>query len=101
VKHEDKVLVKMQRPLCMDGFTDETEYQGHLIKYEEEKECIFISMDTQTIENLSLDALYECEIHTEKNVIKCTGVIQERYCGTYGKTIKLIVKNGFYKINIK
>ena len=101
MKREDKAQLKMRRPLCVSELTDEKEYIGHVLKYDEEKECLFLTMDIQDIGVLSLDALYECEIQSEDTLTKCVGIIEERYCGKWGMTIKLVIKNGFYKINIK
>ena len=62
---------------------------------------VSVILRDENLRQLSLDALYECQIQTEDAWFTCTGKIVERFCNHQGNNVKLQVKNGFYKINIK
>lgn len=80
---------------------DERTHIATVLQYDEKKECIFFLLKSGKLTDLSLDAVYECEIQTEEGRLSCTGRIAERYCAATGKTFKFEIENGFYKINLK
>jgi len=45
----------------------------------------------------SLDALYECKIQSEDEILVCQGYVKERYVSKLGKVIVFRIQNGFYK----
>ena len=101
MKTGDKVLLEMKKNLCVGKTTAQMVYVGKIVTYDEQKERLYIELTNTSLEHISLDGLYECQIYTEKETYSCTGVIEERYYGKQGKTIKFKIKNGFYKINVK
>lgn len=101
MKKGDVAILKMQKNLYVQGSIDDSMYQGSVLKYDEHQQCIFLLMEKENIEKLSLEGLYECELQTYDAILKCMGVIEERYYGNWGKTVKFRIKNGFYKINVK
>ncbi len=96
--HAELYLKKL---LHVGATLDEREHHATVLRYDEKKECIFFLLESGKLTDLSLDAIYECEIQTEEGSISCTGRISERYCGASGKTFKYEIENGFYKINLK
>ena len=96
--HAELYLKKMLRTGAM---SDGREHIATVLQYDERKECIFFLLQTGSLTDLSLDAVYECNIHTEEESISCIGRIVERYYGSAGKTFKFEISNGFYKINLK
>ena len=93
--------VKMQKSLCHDLELDGTVYQGELLQYNENKECIYILINSNDLTKISLDAIYVCEIYADTECLQCTGRVKERYCHELGNVLKMEIENGFYKINIK
>ena len=49
------------------------------------------------MEDISLDAVYECSIQNENEIFTCQGFIKERYISKLGKVIVFQIQNGFYK----
>lgn len=101
MKKGDVIQLKMIKNLYAEGSADETMYKGSILKYDERQQCLFLLIGPERLGKLSLEGIYECEIQSHDADLKCTGVIVERYCGKYGKTVKFKIKNGFYKINVK
>ncbi len=101
MKKGDFVSLRMHRPLVSNAKSTETIYSGRILKYDENQECIYMMLNNTELTDLSLDAIYECEIQSENESIGCTGRIKERYCGEEGKTAQMQIATGFYKINIK
>ena len=96
MKAGSKAVLTMERTLCMEQNIDKRTYVCELLAYDIKQAILVFRLQEQGLEELSLDALYQCEIYTEKNITKCVGKIRERYCGSEGKTVKVQVKNGFY-----
>ena len=97
----DVAFLHMKKLLRAGDVLDENEYKAIFLQYDEKKESILFLLQLGKLTDLSLDAIYECRIQTEKEGLCCTGRIVERYCGTAGKMFKLEIENGFYKINVK
>ena len=85
------VKLIMTQPLSVGQMLDEKVYVCELVSILNEGE----------LKELSLDAIYECQIFAEEAMFQCTGRIVERFHDAEGKKVNLRVKNGFYKINIK
>ena len=96
--HAELYLKKM---LLVGAVLDEGKHIASVLRYDENKECIYFLLESGKLTDLSLDAIYECKIQTEESHLSCTGRITERYSGTAGKTFKFDIENGFYKINLK
>ena len=97
----DVAVLHMRKTLRAGVVLDESVYSGVVLQYDNRKECIYLRLETGKLADLSLDAIYECKIRTEKEELSCTGRIRERYRGASGKTFIFEIENGFYKINLK
>ena len=97
----DNVILKMKQPLLIGMALDEKAYEGKLQRFDETEECCFILLREAMLTDISLDAVYQCEINTQIERISCIGRVRERYHDANGKTIKFEIKNGFSKINVK
>ena len=96
----DVAELHMRKILRAGTVLDESVYSGVVLQYDSNKECIYLHLETGELTDLSLDAIYECKIQTEKEELSCTGRIRERYRGIFGKTFLFEIENGFYKINL-
>ena len=96
----DIATLTMKKPICVGDLLDVCVYSSVVLQYDEKGEYIYFKLESGKITELSLDAIYECTIHTEKDQSICTGRIKERYCGAAGKIFKFEIENGFYKINL-
>ena len=92
----DVAVLHMIKTLRVGTVLDESVYSGVVLQYDSQKECIFLCLETRKLTDLSLDAIYECRIRTEKEELSCTGRIRERYRGASGKTFIFEIENGFY-----
>lgn len=97
----DSAVLCMKKTLRVGDVLAEGVYAGKVLQYDEKEECIYFQLESGNLTELSLDAIYECNIQTEKGQLNCTGRIKERYRGIAGKTFKFEIENGFYKINLK
>ena len=89
--------LSMIRVILGDSNFDESVYTCKIIRYNPEKECIYLLTGKTELPVFSLDALYECNIQSENEVIGCQGIIKERYVSKLGKVIVFEIRNGFYK----
>lgn len=89
--------LSMVRVILGDGYFDETVYACSIIRYIPEKESIYLLAEKADLPDFSLDALYECSIQKNEDVLKCQGFIKERYISKLGKVIVFQIQNGFYK----
>ena len=101
MKQGNVTKLTMIKPLCAGQMLDEKAYECELLSYDRQQEMISVILKEGELRQLSLDAIYECQIYTEDAAFSCTGKIVERFCDQQGNNIKLQVKNGFYKISIK
>jgi len=97
----DSATLYMKKALRVGDILDECVYSAVVVKYDEQAECIYFRLESEQLVQLSLDAIYECRVQTEREQLQCTGRITERYQGIEGKTFKFEIENGFYKINLK
>ena len=101
MKQGNITKLTMIKPLCVGQKLDEKSYVCELLSYDKQQEMISVILKEEELIKLSLDAIYECQIFAEDAVFSCTGKIVERFRDKEGNNVKLQVKNGFYKINIK
>lgn len=101
MRNGDIATLHIKKVLCLHGTMDDRVYSATVLQYDERCECIYFCLDSGKLTDVSLDAIYECNIQTAKEQLNCTGRIKERYCGRTGKIIRFEIENGFYKINVK
>ncbi len=89
--------LSMIRVIIGEGFFDDEVYSCKVIRYIPEKESIYLLTGTTELSVFSLDALYECSIQTEDEILVCQGALKERYISKLGKVVVFQIKNGFYK----
>lgn len=97
----DTVELRMRKLLCAGVKTDEKVYLCELLRYDKKHEALYLTVTSEELTSISLDAVYDCEMKSGEEILQCTGRVKERYCQKDGKTIKFEIENGFYKINIK
>lgn len=101
MKTGDVAELKMQKVLCKGQQMDEKTYICEILKYDAQQECVVLILKTDKLTDISLDAVYKCEVSRDGVCTWCTGRVYKRYCSAKGKILRLQVENGFYKINIK
>ncbi len=89
--------LKMKRQILNEGFFDDATYMCKTIVYNPEEENIYFLIGKTELSIFSLDAEYECMFNVNDEIIKCSGMIIERYSSKLGKVIVFHVQNGFYK----
>lgn len=92
--------IKMKKVLKKGVKLSAYAYECIVNKYEEKTESIYLNM-TCPLEELSLDAIYECRIRDDKNEVVMTGRILERYKSEEGDIARIHIETGFYKNSIK
>ena len=92
--------IRMIRVILQDGYFDENTYECQVVTYNSEKECIYLIVGENELPGFSLDGVYECVIRSEKEEIKCHGIIKERFLNELGRIVVLNVINGFYKNSV-
>ncbi len=90
--------LKMERSILRDGLFDEDEHEARILRYRDQEEYMYLSVEDFDLPEFSLDAVYECYIQEEK--ITCLGIIVERYRQSGDCVIKFKIQNGFYKKEI-
>ena len=93
--------IRMDRNLIIGGTTADILFDCKISNYDETEENILLVLQGGNLEDLSLNAVYQCEIQEAENAVLCTGIIVDRCCTSEGKIVKMKIQNGFYKINIK
>lgn len=96
----NSATLKMKKVLKKGMKLSAYSYEGIVRKYEEERECIYLSVSC-ALTKISLDAIYECKIKGDKREIALTGRVVERYVNEEGNILKLHIETGFYKNNAK
>lgn len=93
--------LRMEKCLTIGGQMVDTQFICEVMDYREEEGSIFLALSNGTLTDLSLNAIYKCEVQTGEYTVWCTGLLVDRYCSRDGKIVKMKIQNGFYKINIK
>ena len=89
--------LSMIRVILGDGYYDESVYTCRIIRYIPEKECVYLLTGDTELSRFSLDAIYECSIQKDSDIIKCQGFLTERYKSKLGNVVVMKIQNGFYK----
>jgi len=89
--------LSVMKVILGDTFVEDGVYNCKVIRYIPEKESIYLLTGKTELAVFSLDALYECSIQTEEEMLSCQGFIKERYVSKIGKVVVFQIKNGFYK----
>ena len=97
----DVAYIRMHKPLVVGNVLDEKVLMGNITEYDEEREYMYVQVQTKALEDMSLDAIYECGVKEDGEVVSFTGRIRERYLGEDGKIIRIQIENGFYKNKCK
>lgn len=98
MKRGDRVELKMQKTLCEGVEFVDAVYSCQLLQYDDKRECLYLLSNSNELTVFSLDAIYVCEIQTDKGVLQCTGRIKERYCNAVGSIVNIQIINGFFKV---
>jgi len=93
--------LQMLNPLIVDAKLEKTVYRCKVLKYEEGSEEIYLSLENGVLQNILLDAVYECRIAAQPEGVACKGIIKERCLNEQGSILHLKIEAGFYEINIK
>ncbi len=93
-------MLKMKKTLKKDVKLSAYAYECDVYKYEENTESIYLTVSC-SLTDISLDAIYECKVMTDKKEVVMTGRVVERYINEDGNIVKLHIEKGFYKNNIK
>lgn len=105
MKKGSKVELRMRKVLHAAMEMDPKTYFCEILRYDIEQECIYLVLKGNSLSEVSLDAVFQCEIENaeeaEAGKLHCTGRVKERYADENGQILKFEIENGFYKINIK
>ncbi len=94
------VEIRMIRMILEEGYMGGTTCQCEIVRYDEEKERIYLLLLSADLPAISLDGTYECKITDGGETIMCTGRIIERFLDKNGKEMVFQIENGFYKNNL-
>ena len=97
----DRAVITMTHNLKAGSELDKKIYSCTVIEYKKETEQIHLLMSTGNMEDISLDAIYECRISTLTGEASCVGKIKERYENRAGMILCMHILNGFYETGIK
>lgn len=92
--------IQMIRTILEEGFQDNTVYHCEVIRYEQERERIYLVLEGDDLPSLSLDAVYECSIAADEEIVVCRGMVVQRYIDRRGSVVEFQIENGFYKNNL-
>lgn len=95
-----KAILKMKKIILEGAQCDEEIHSCSVLKYDHERDCIYLILGGNAIDQISLDGIYDCMISKGEEKVACEGKIVERYCNQNGNILVFQVEKGFYKINI-
>ncbi len=101
MKRGDFAELRMKKVLCEGEMLSKGIYSCEVLNMDAIGEYLYVLLKEDELEELSLDGIYDCKVQTGECEEICTVRIKERYIGAEGKTLKMKVENGFYKINVK
>lgn len=78
---------------------DVTEYPCEVLRYEKDRERIYLILKEGDITRISLDAEYNCLILGDEE-LSCQGRVLERFIDKRGSQLVFDIENGFYKNNL-
>lgn len=88
--------IRMLKMLLSGEETEPDIYKGEIITCQEEMLSMLL-LNAELVE-LSLDAIYECNIVSEEEQLTCRGRVRERYENRQGKVCVFEITNGFFKV---
>jgi len=101
MKQGNHAELVMNKVLRAGQELNESKYFCKVLRYDVKQECIYLVLEEDSLEKISLDIIYECTVYTAEHKIVSTGRIKERYNDENGHVLKFEIENGFYKINVK
>lgn len=102
MKKGDLAKLTVRKTLCKGDIKENGTHICSVLQYDGKQECIFLQLEKPlSLERVSLDTIYLCEIESEGGTEACTGRVKERYHDARGNVLRFEIENGFYKINIK
>lgn len=93
--------IQIEKVLRMQDKINENEYDCQVLEYNEKEERLTFLLRSGSLEQLNLDAVYQCQIQQNNDYYVCQGVIRERFLDERGNVFVVSIDNGFYKINLK
>lgn len=75
----------------------EKEFHCEIIRYEKEKECIYLLMKDNALTDISTDCIYRCTVKEEETAYEVTGSIRDRYLSEAGNVLEFKIENGVYR----
>lgn len=93
--------IRMDRSLLIGETAEDTQFDGIVLDYDEQEGNLLLALQTGELTEISLNAIYRCEIQMKESGVWCTGTVVDRCCSGAGKIVNIKIENGFYKINIK
>ena len=91
------VELKMEKQLLEHEEMDLKVYHAEAIKYDESNENVYLKLEEGELTELSLDAVYQCQLHMETETVLWSGVISKRYCSAKGKMLYMKITSGFFE----
>lgn len=91
------VKLQMKKMLLKGIYLEKDTYTCRVVSYDIQEEKILMSIEDGYLAKLSLDAEYECVIYLEDKILRCEGVIKERYQNEDGNMALFLVEKGFYE----
>ena len=95
-----KAILKMKKIILEGAQCDEEIHSCSVLKYDYDRDCMYLILEGNEIDQISLDGIYECTICKGEETVASEGKIVERYCNQNGNILVFQVEKGFYKINI-
>ncbi len=91
------VKLHMKKMLLKGIFLEKDTYTCRVELYDMQEEKMLLSIAEEYLTKLSLDAEYECIIYTDEKILRCEGVIKERYQNEDGNIALFLIEKGFYE----
>ncbi len=101
MQEKKQATLVMKKRLQAGKKLDKNTYICSVHSYSEKTESLCLLLEAGELTDLSLDAIYECNISERQYTIRAMGRIRERYRNECGKILELRIENGFYKNRIK
>lgn len=95
------VEIKMVKMMLEGEKINSQGYFAEILEYKPLTERIYLVLREGHLEDISLDAVYECSIEEEREPKLCYGVIIERFKDKRGDIVVFQLENGYYKKNLK
>ena len=90
------VELKMEKVLLEHAEMDMKRYRADAIRYDDSNESVYLKLVEGDLTDLSLDAVYECQLFMEEGTVLWSGIITQRYCSLAGKEFYMRIISGFF-----